>query len=781
MRAINRKLLRDSAHMAGQLAAIALIIAAAVATYVSMRGSYEALRDARAQYYQEARFAHVFGHLKRAPLRVAGDIAAIPGVSAVDARVMVSVPLDVPGLSEPATARIISLGGRLNQLTLRSGRLPVESAVTEVVASTQFAAANKLRPGHALAAVLNGRWEPLRICAIGSTPETLVEVAGAAAIPDRERFAILWMPRREIEAAFSMRGAFNDFAVLLSPAADEAQVIDRIDNLLTPFGGTGAYGRRDHHPHQVIDSEIVQLRVTALVIPLVFLLVSAFLINMVLSRLVAGQRDQIAVLKAFGYGNGVIVRHYAGFALLVSAAGSLLGIPLGVWVGRGMMSLYLDFFNFPGLRFTIEPASMAFSVIITATAAVAAAVRSSLAAAAVPPAEGMRGEQPPSYRTTAMDRFNAAFSTATRMIFRSIQRRPLRAALSLTGIALAVMILMIGRYTYDAIDGLLNVHLRAAERHDVMLTFVEPRRATVAYDLARLPAVKRVEMFRAVPVRIRAGHRVRRIALLGLQPDSELRRLVGADGRVVPIPDRGVVLTKILADVLGAGPGSRVRFESLEGERIVFEADVVATVEEMLGTNAFASAAEVSRFMGEGDLASGAYLAADRGARGQLDRVLKSLPVIAGVAYREKMLASFAETIARSLSTSTRAIVIFACIIAFGVIYNSARIALSERGRDLATLRVLGFTRREAGLLLLGEQALLTLGAIPVGFLLGRLMAAWMSALFTTEEYRLVAELSGRTYAFALTVVIIASALSGLAVWRRIGGLDLIAVLKARE
>lgn len=781
MRAMNRKLLRDTLHMAGQLTAIALIVAAAIATYVTMRGSYEALRAARMSYYAGSRFAHVFAQVKRAPLRVADEIVEIPGVSAVDPRIVVTVPLDVPGLTEPATARIISIGGTLNVLHLRSGRMPEPASVTEVVASEQFAKANRLRPGDSLSAVLNGKWEPLRIVGIGSSPEYLVEIAGAAQVPDRERFGILWMPRPALEAAFSMRGAFNDVAVLLSPTADEQQVIDRMDNLLSRFGGPGAFGRAEHHPHQVIDSEIAQLRVTAMIIPLIFLFVSAFLINMVLSRLVAGQRDQIAILKAFGYSNAAIARHYVGFAIVVVTAGSMLGIPLGVWFGRGMMGLYLDFFNFPRLQFSISPASVAISVAATAASAVGAAIHSALAAARVPPAEGMRGEQPPSFHATKLERFHGGLSSAARMILRSIERRPLRAVLSATGIALAVMMLIIGRYTFDAIDGLLTIHLRTAERHDVVVTFVEPQRATVAHDLARLPSVQRVETFRAVPVRISAGHHSRRIALMGLPQNAELRRLVGRDRRVVALPDHGVVLTRMLADVLNVSPGQRVHFEALDRKRVSFDADVVATVDELLGINAFATAAEVGRMTGESDLASGAYLAVDRSSRNQLDALLKKMPVIAGVAYREKMLSSYLETIAKSLSTSTQIIVLFACVIAFGVVYNSARIALSERGRDLATLRVLGFSRGEVGALLLGEQAILTLAGIPAGFVLGRLVAEWLAHLFTTEEYRLVATLSARTYAFALIVVIAASALSALAVWRRIAHLDLVEVLKSRE
>jgi putative ABC transport system permease protein len=767
--------------MGGQLVAIAFVVAAAIGTYVTMRGAYEALRTTRDAYYARYRFAHVFARLKRAPLHVVEQITAIPGVSAVDARITATVPLDVPGLQEPASAHILSLGGSLNGVHLQSGRIPEEDELHSVVVSEQFAGANGLQIGDSLSAVLYGKWETLRITGIGGSPEYLVEIAGSGIVPDKRRFGILWMPRRGLEAAFSMRGAFNDVTILLAPGGDEKRVISRLDTLLAPYGGTGAYGREDHHPHEVLSSEIMQGRVTAAVIPAIFLFVAAFLINMVLSRVVTSQRDQIAVLRAFGYGRYAIALHYMGFAVIVVLAGAAIGIPLGVWMGRGVAGMYLEFFNFPELRFTISPASVAISAGVSAASAVAGALSSSIRAASIPPAEGMRGEPPPAFHATPLEPLHRLLSSAERMIMRSIERRPLRAVLAATGIALAVMILIIGRFTYDAIEALMTIHFRTAERHDVMLVFTEPLRDAVRYDLARLPGVRRVETFRVVPVRIRAGHLWRRVPLMAIDDDGELRRLVQRDRSIVPIPPRGVVLTQMLADELEVGRGSRVRMELLEGRRLTIEANVVATANEMLGVAAYGRKDEVARLAQESDLASGAYLSVDRGARPALDRRLKQLPIIANAAYREATLESFRETMAKNLTIWTRVIVLFACIIAFGVVFNAARIALSERGRDLATLRVLGFSRPEVGILLLGEQAVLTAAGIPLGLLLGRLVAGWLVHLFDTEEYRLVETVSVTTYAFAFLVVMVATLLSFAAVWRRIARLDLVEVLKTRE
>ena len=781
MRALDRKLLRDSIHMRSQLGAIALVVMAAVATYVTMRGSYEGLITARDAAYAEYRFAHVFAQVKRAPMRMTREIALIPGVVAVDARIVGDVPLDVPRLSEPATGRIVSYDGTLNLLHIRRGRLFDPMRSDEAVASELFARANHLETGETIGAVLNGRWERITVVGIGTTPEFLNEVSGAGVFPDHERFGVLWMPRRAAAAAFSMQGAFNNVALSLARGADETRVIADLDRMLARYGATGAYGRSEQQSHQFMQSEISQDRITATTIPAIFLLVGAFLIHMVLSRLVASQREQIAILKAFGYSSGAIALHFLGFALIVVAAGALAGIPIGIYLGRGLTNLYREFFNFPQLRFVVSPAAIAISISASAIAAAAAALTSAFRGAAVPPAQGMQGERPPSFHATAFEPLHEAMPSAARMIARSLERRPLRAFFAMIGIAFAAMILVVGRYSFDALDEIVAIHFREAQRDDVTVTFVEPRAPRTAYDLAHLPGVQRVEVFRAVPIRVLSGYRSRHVALIGIDRDAELRRLVAADGSITPIPAHGIVLTQKLAEILGVGRGATVHVETLEGRRIAFEAPVVATVAELVGIAAYIDRSELALLMREDRNVSGAWLSIDPQSRERLNHILKRLPVIAGAAYREAMLKSFLETAAKSLRTSTAAIIFSACVIAFAVVYNSARIALSERGRDLATLRVLGFSTREVATLLLGEQVVLTLTGVPIGFLLGRLIAMWLVHLFDTEQFRLPLVIAGWTYAYAALVIAGATLLSAAAVWRRISTLDLVEVLKTRE
>lgn len=781
---LRRKLLRDLWQMRAQVGAVALIAAAAVATFVMMRGAYESLVAARAGYFASSRFAHVFASLERAPEGVAGRLRAIDGVAVVETRVARNVTLDVPNLSEPASALLLSLPDRgaplLNAVHVRRGRDVARAG--EVLVSEAFAAANQLGPGDALNAVINGKWRALRICGVAITPEYVQEARGTG-FPDHHRFGILWMLRDEVAGASGMRGAFNDVAMTLVPGADEAGVIAAADRILAPYGGRGAYGREEQGSYRFLRDEIAQDRITAVVIPAIFLAVAALLIHLLLSRLVTAQREQIAVLKAFGYGDAAVARHYAGFAAAIVAAGAAAGIPAGVYFGRGLTAMYKNFFHFPALDFRVSAFSIAVSIGVTLVAALAGSMLAVRRAIALPPAEGMRGETPARFGASALDRsrlFRLA-SPPVRMILRSLQRTPLRTLGSLLAMSSAAMILVVGQYSFDALDFMIDQTFRRAQTDDATVDFVDVRGEEARRALQRLPGVTLVEPVRAVPVRMTSGHRARRVVLVGLERGATLRRLVGMHGEVTELPPAGIVLTTKLARTLGVGAGDVVDVEALVAPRSAAPMQVTALTDEMVGLAAYAPRDAVNRFLREGPSLTGAALAVEPSRAAALYATLKSTPAVAAVSLREAMLQSFSETIAENMRIMSTTIVLCAWVIAFAVIYNGARIALSERGRDLASLRVLGFSSGEVGAMLIGEQAILTIASIPIGFAGGWLLCLWLVRLLESELYRLPFVISGRTYALTFLIVAVAAIFTAAVVQRRIGRLDLVEVLKTRE
>lgn len=788
MTALSRKLVRDLWHHRGQATAVALVVACGVASFITTRSAYRSVLLSRDDYYDRYRFADVFVSMKRAPNALVKRVAAIPGVASVDPRVVMDVTLDVPGLLEPATGRIVSVPEVappvLNRLAIRRGRSIEPGRRDEALASEAFAAANRLEVGDRIGAVLNGRWESLRIVGIALSPEYVYEIRGAGSIlPDNRRFGILWMSRDALGPAFDMEGGFNDLALTLAPGARRADVIAALDRLLERYGSLGAYGREDQVSNNFLDNELTELRTEGLVVPAIFFGVAIFLLHIVVTRLVSTQRDQIALLKALGYGNGAVGLHYLQFVLAMVIIGLALGAGVGLWLGHGLTGLYADFFHFPLLRYEAGAEMLAISVLASVGAGVLGALGAVRHAVSLPPAEAMRPEAPARFRAGFLERLrlNRLLSPATRMIVRNLARRPIRFALSVLGVSLAVGILVLGRYFWDMVEVAMDLQFRVVERQETTVGFTDPRSARAGFELARLPGALRCEPFRVVPVRLRRDHRSKRVALLGLAAGADLRRVIDVHRRPVTLPPAGVVLTDHLAETLGVRPGEAVTVEVLEGERPVRPVVVAGVVNEVLGVNAYMDLASLHRLLREGSSVSGGYLTVDPKDADRLYADLKKMPAVSGVSVQRAMIRSFQDTIAQLLGTFTAVLVLLASIIAVAMVYNGARIALSERGRELASLRVLGFTRGEVATMLLGEQALVTLLAIPIGWAIGFGACALISALYDTDLMRMPLVAAPRSYVFAALTVAGATLASAWIVRRRIDRMDLVSVLKTRE
>ncbi|WP_206668755.1 ABC transporter permease [Lacisediminimonas profundi] len=781
---LDRKLARDLVRMWGQALAIAMVALCGVASFVTMQGSHEALLSAQASYYEQYRFAEVFASFKRAPESLLERVRQLPGVKQAQGRVVFDASLDVPGLDEPASGRLVSLprraGEGLNGVHLRAGRLP--AGALEVAISEAFAQANALKPGDSLWAIINGRKEQLRIAGIAISPEYVNEMKGSA-FPDNRRFGVLWMEHESLAGALDMRDGFNDLTLTLSPHASEKRVIEQVDVLLAPYGSLGAYGRADQLSHRFLDNELAESKVTATVLPAIFLGVVAFLIHNVLLRITSLQRAQIGLLKSFGYSQLSIGMHYVKFALLTVGLGGLAGIAVGAWMGEQLAYVYARFFHFPEFDFSLSLRTVSIAALIAVLAAALGCVLAVARVLSLPPAEAMRPSSPARFRPGPLERLGLQrfLALPVRMVLRNLERSPFKAGLSVLGLALAASLMVTGQYAFDALDEIIRIQFRTAQRDDVAVDFNEVRSVAALQALASLPGVLRVEGYRSAAVRLRSRHHEKKTAILGLEGASELRRVLDENEQPVALPAQGIVLSKMLAELLQVRAGGMLQVEFMQGRRQTVLVRVALVVDEPIGVLSYMNRSALSELLGESDTVSGAYMTVDAQARDALYRTLKTVPAIASVSLREATLQSFLATVAENLRINTTVMVVFACVIAIGVVYNSARIALSEHALELASLRILGFTRAEVGRMLLGEQALLVALSLPLGGAIGYGLSALLSQLLSQELFRIPLVLSVRTFATAAATVLLASAASGMLVWRKVQQLDLIDVLKNRE
>lgn len=787
MSCLDRKLLRDLKRMLGQAIAVAMVIACGLAMMIMARSLIYSLDSTQREYYEKNHFADVFANLKRAPQSVAERIREIPGVATVQTGVVARVTLDLADRDEPASGSVRSLPDvgtpELNRLFLRAGRWLAPRSRGELLVGEAFAEANDLHPGDSLTLLLNGRRAQFQIAGIVLSPEYIFEARPGAALPDNRSYGIFWMPYQELASAFDLYGAFNDVALTLTPGAVEPAVIAALDRLLEQYGGRGAYGRATHPSHIRVTDEIRVLTTLAIGFPLVFLSVAAFMTNAVLSRLLSLQREQIAILKAFGFSNRQIVMHYLKFAFAMVAAGTGFGTIGGVLLGHRLVEMYHALYRFPTLNFLLDESALVLAVVVSTAASAAGVWSAVLRAARLPPAEAMRPEPPASYRPAFIERSGIGhlLTHSFRIAMRSLERKPSQAALTIVGLALATGILIVPSCLRDSVAEILEFQWDVVQRQDITIGLIEPASAEALNHLRQLPGVMAAESFRNAFVKLHFGQTHRQLGIQGLPSNGLHNRIIGAGHRQIELNAGGLVVSAKLAEILGAKVGDEMQIETLEGKKVIRAVTLVGMSEDFAGLSAYMELHALNQLLGEGDVISGASFAIDGPQRSDFLRALKRTPRVSVVAIKESLRDSFKKTTAASINLLQSIYLLLATIVAFGVVYNNSQISLAERARDLATLRVIGFSRREVGAVLIIELVTLALIAVPLGLLLGTAFSIFLLQQVNTETVRLPIIFTAQNYAIATLVVTIASTTSALFVLRKLNQLNLIGALRAPE
>ena len=784
---LDRKLLRDVWRMRLHAAAIALVLACGLSILIMSVGMRTSLDQTRQDYYAAYRMMDLSASVLRAPERVTGPLAALRGIRSIETRVTGYAILDIPGQVEPASARLVSLpaAGRpkVNDIAMIRGRWPDPGRPEEVLVSEAFARGLGLDPGAALSAVIHGRQRTLRIAGIANSPEFVFVAAPGELFPQPDRFGVIWMGRRSLARAYDLEGAFNEAVFRLEPGADEAQVIREIDALLEPHGSGGAFGRDRMTSDRFLSEELRQLSTMAVFLPAIFLLVAAFLVNIALGRMIATERSNIGLLKAFGYDDLAVASHYGRSALLIGLVGAALGTLAGLVLGRNVAEIYRAYYHLPELAFRAGPLVLGgawSAAVLTVAAGAALAVRQ---AVRLPPAEALAPPRPPVYGGSggASGALARKLDAKSRIILRRIVRFPRRALSTLAGVALAIGLLVVAGAFPAVMDRLLLVHFSVSNRQDATLSFSEPRGSPGLHAVSRLPGVLAGEPFRAEEVRFRKGNREVREVIVGLPPGARLSRPVDPTGAALEPPASGIALSRTLAERLDATPGDSIEVVQVAGRQVRRDVRVSRIVDPMVGSAAYMNLADLGRMIGEPGRISGVNVRLDPASHVALNARLKETPAIAGVSYLRQAEAAMRKAYADGVGVMTSLYLVFAAIMAGGVAFSASRVTFAEQERDLATLRVLGFTRAEASYILLGELMALALLAVAPGCLLGTGLGIQLMRLFQTDMYSFSFVFSPGAYAFAIACTLLCVGLAGLSVRTAVDRLDLVGVLKARD
>lgn len=773
--------------MKGQMLAIAIVMACGLMVMIMERGLVVSLETAKHNYYREQQLADLFSDLKRAPKSLIHQLRTIPEIAVAETRVKGMARLNIPGMKETAEGIIVSIPEdnpqQLNKLFLRNGRLPISGNKKEIVISEAFAEAHGFTPGDTLEAIIYGSKETLNIVGIALSPEFVYELPPGGIMPDNERFGVFWMNERELSVALGLDGAFNNVIATVAPGGDLLEVKAHLDRVLEPYGGQVAYDRDENPSIRMVEEEIKGLKAGAVAFPAVFLSIAAFMTSAALTRLVHLQREQIAQLKAFGYSARTIALHYFKFALIAVTIATLLGAVFGQICGHLLIPMYKPFFRFPSLTFIPDRPAFFYAIIASASLSFVGVMNAVRQVLQMPPAEAMRPEPPAEYKPAILERIGLQHlaTPSFRMALRNLERKPWQGILTTLGLALATAMPIISISMGSGMDYMMDFQWRKAQRQDVTLSLIEPSSFDAYSAMRALPGVQNIEPFRIVPARLRNGHHSRRVAISGVEDNAQLYRLLDTMENSVSLPLSGLLLSEHLAKEMAVEPGETVRVEVQEGRRPIVDVIVSGTITDFAGVSAYMEINALRSLMKEGATVSGAYLSVDDKEWDRFLEEVKESPRIQSMSTTQAARETYQELMGEMMGISQAIFSFFAVVVAFGVIYNGARIALSERTRDLATLRVLGFSRAEVASILISELTLLTLLALIPGMWIGKELTQLILDSISTETMRIPVILSSRAYATAAVVILVSTAVSFAVVGRRIRNLDLLGVLKARE
>ena len=791
-RVLMRKLRRDLWHRKGALLALLAIVVVGVGVYVGMASVYRDLDGARERYYRDYRLADFTVDLKRAPLWAADAVAELPNVRAVRPRVSLAVRIELPGREEPLPGTAISMPDRpvpvLNDILLRSGTWFTDREAKEAILNEAFARANGLGPGNRVRVLLLDQQHDLLVVGTAMSPEFVYLIPpGAGLAPDPARFGVLYLPEAFLRETCNLEGAFNQLVGLAHDPSRAAldRTLRLIEERLDPYGVTLSTPVGEQTSTRFLADELTGLRVSVIVIPLIFLGVAALVLNVLIGRLVAQQRTAIGTLRALGYSRGAITRHYLGYGVAIGVLGGLGGVPFGGWLQGAMCAIYRQFFALPAIVRRTYPDVFLAGMAISLAFAVLGTLRGVRRAARLAPAEAMRPPPPETGGKVLPERLPALWRPLPfgwKMVLRAVFRNPFRSTVTVLGSAVGTSLIVATLCLVSALGVLIDHEFTRVSHEDVRVSLRDPRGVEAVAEFEALPDVSYGEGELGVVCDLTRGPRRRRVAVTGLPRRHRLCTPLDAAGRRIEPPDEGLLLSRKLAELLGVRPGDALRLRPLIGERREVPAVVVGTAETYLGLSAYADRRYLSRLIGESDVANvllGAAFGDPR--RSAFLAALKERPSVLGLAERVRSLSQIHDTFEKHLNVNILVMVFFAGLIAFGSVLNAALVSLSERQREVGTLRVLGYTPGQIARIFSGESGLLNGLGVLLGLGGGIGLAYLLARAYDTELYRFPVAIDPSQLVLGAALMAAFIGAAQLIIYRLIHRLPWLDVMKVKE
>ncbi len=747
MKVLDRKLARELWGSKGLILAITSLMAVGIMAFIYMRSAYANLNRAKDDYYRQCRMADFWIDVKKAPITDLQELASLPGVSEVRPRIQFYATVDLERVEEPLNGLVLSLPDKrqpiINDIVLKRGGYFTGHRRNEVILNDSFAAQHGLYPGQWVHLLLNNRREELFVVGTAISSEFVYLVGPGSLAPDPEHFGVFYLPQSYAEEVFDFDGAANQVIGLLAPELREKpdELLRIAEQRLSTYGVFSTTARKDQPSNRFLSDEIRGIGTFAGIMPTIFLAVAALVLNVLMVRLIDQQRAVIGTLKGLGYSNGQIFWHFTKFGGLVGLVSGLVGCWLGYQMASFVTELYKKFFEFPNLTNYFYPGLSTAGLAISLSFALVGSMQGARAALRLQPAEAMRPRPPAAGGRIWLERFAALWRRlgfGWRMVLRNIFRHRLRTSVGVFAVAMGAALMTAGFMLREGVSFIVDFQFEQVLRSDVDLTFKDERGSDALREARYLPGVDRAEPVLDVACEFFHGRFHHKGTISGLADGAELTVPRDSAGQIVRVPRVGIVMTRKLAQLLDVRAGDAVEMAPIKGLRRHEIVPVAAIADSYVGIATYANINYLSRLIGEELATTGVQLKVDpsESAKHELFRTIKRLPAVQMYSSRMNTIHNVTETVLKTQAIFIGLLVMFAGVIFLTSLLNTSLIGLAERRREVATLRVLGYTEWQIGGYFFRESLVVTVLGTLSGMPIGYLLCVFVTSRFDTEMFR---------------------------------------------
>jgi len=784
MRKLDMRLMRMIKYSKGQFISVAVIVAVALCIYMLLNVTAMNLTHAVNYYYELTNFNDIHVQVVRISQGATNELKNLDGIKEVQGRVSVDVPLEVADKNEKVKIRLISLPQeeKINIL-YRLGKRQMKLAHDNVILLEQFAAARNIKPGDVIYPKINGRVFELTVSGIAASAEYVYVMENEQTLlPTPEKFGVAFVSEEFAQSVFGYRGSFNELLITVDDKNKIDDIVDRLEKKLDQYGLKRIIERKDQLSHTVLTQELDGLELMAETVPVLFLTVAAIIIFIMLSRIVQNDRTGIGVLKALGYSNFNILFHYTKYALSMGMVGAVIGIGSGLLFSGPMCQFYALYFSIPVIKVDIYYSYMLKAVILTGFFCITAGIFGARPVLKIMPADSMRPEAPKSGKRILLERVGflwRRFSFSWKMVVRNVMRTKGRLAFLVFGLSLAYGINTVPLYLADVFPLMFTMQYDEYQKMDYHVEFTQPMHKRVVKDISHLIEVDKIEPKMEYPFELQNGWRKKTVRIIGIPRDTSFYKFEDINNRQVELPPKGIFLTEAIAKVLKTNRGDKITVNNFIPGKEDIEIEVKGIVKQYLGSNAYMDLDTMGELLVDQEMITGVSLATKDNTGMDVKEQLQDIKNIASINSVTDMKNSFLEFM-DMMMVSVGVLLIFGGILSFAIIYNATVISISERSMEFASLRVMGFDKKDVYRLVGKENALITGLSILLGIPFGIGMMSGLAGAYTTEMYTIPLILSPKVFVYAALATIVFVLVAQLAARKKIYHLNFIDALKSR-